>query len=95
MFDFCNALAVGNEDPVVLDVIVSDKEEERRGRVALHDIMKGNYDTLPNYCGENGHGSGHPVCVDSNLLYPSLASKYIYLKKNKSVHLKVPNRFCF
>lgn len=93
MFDFCNTLAEGNEDPIVLEVILADEYEDNKEYIYLNDIIKGNYTSFPNYNGEIGHGGEHPLYLNLGFLYSNIKLKHIYIKKRKDVYLKVPTEF--
>lgn len=95
MFNFCNALAEGDEDPIVLQVVASDKEENLEGWISLHDIMEGNYESFPKYKGELNHGGGHPMYCNLEDLYSGYHPKYIYIRKRKDIHLDIPNDFYY
>lgn len=95
MFEFCDALADDEEDPIVLQVVASDKEENLEGWISLHEIMKGNYTSFPKYKGELSHGGGHPMYCSLEDLYPGYHPKYIYIRKRKDIHLNVPDDFYY
>lgn len=90
MFDFCNTLAEGDENPIVLEVILTDEYEDNKNYIYLNDIIKGNYTSFPNYNGEIGHGGGEPLSLKLGDL---LKVKHVYIKKMKNVYLKVPTKF--
>ena len=92
MFDFCNAIAEKDEDPIVLEVVTSDEEENLEGWIPVHEIMKGNYESLPNYKGE-WHGGGRPMYFRLTDVYPFFNPKYIYIRKRKDIRLEVPDEF--
>lgn len=77
IFELCNAFAVGNEDNIELNVILSQVKEEHEGWVEL--INGKEIHGLGNYHGES-HSLGRPVSY-INLRDYGIDPKYIYLKK--------------
>lgn len=72
-----------------IEVITSDNEEhlEGKGWIPLHEIIKGNYESLPNYKGEQ-HLCWKPMRLDLSRLYPNFNPKYIYIRKRKDIKLE-------
>jgi hypothetical protein len=77
LFELCNAFAVGNEDNIELNIILSQVKEKHEGWVEL--INGKEIHGLGNY-----HGESH--CINRRVSYINLKDygidpKYIYLKK--------------
>lgn len=78
LFHLCNAFAVGDEDTINLEVILSDVREEHKDWV---EIVNGKeVHGLGNYCGEPNGGRMIMPHIDLKSDF-GIDPKYIYLKK--------------
>ena len=79
IFNLCNALAKGDEDPVLLNVIATDKKEIHEGWIEIHNGREIN--GLSNYQGETAHGGGYIPYINLSMFSTLPNPEYIYLKK--------------
>lgn len=78
IYELCNAIAAGDEDPILLKCIVTDEKEEHENWIEMEEVNDGyNVHNLPGYMGENGE----KPFLELEYIYSIPNPKYIYLKK--------------